>query len=488
MAFNNYSSSQQYPSSTYPSAWGGSMVGASGQGGGGGAGTIIGANMPRQPDELDQELDERAKEIHAKDLDFGEAESVLTKVLKTNIVPFLWGPPGVGKSTLVRDICATKKWRMIDLRLSLLNPVDLRGLPVVNREAHVAEWFSPSFLPKEGDKPGLLFLDEINLAPLSVQAAAYQLILDKRLGEYVFPSNWKIIAAGNRETDRANVFKISAPLANRFVHFEIRPDIRSWKKWALKNVRSEVSDFMFLRPESLFAMPKEAEKAFPTPRSWAFVSQLLDAFDFQGVEEDEGVIDPELASMIIGAVGEVHGKTFCAYLATCKMREITGIIEKFSKTGKIVMPKGQSLRYQTIVAVLEAFLDKQIPEKHYDTFIQSISGEERASIAKFKQENSHVFNENSRSIEPNKKQRSTLLLDKLAADGDEMLVEDFDIISKKKTVLLFNTKGDVEIIRYKTSKTSPDGAHTMLVDLERGLESTDPRVWPAGTLVQQITL
>ena len=109
-----------------------------------------------------------------------DLKNILESVFKTDIVPFLWGPPGVGKSSAVRQICEKNDWDIIDLRLSLLNPVDLRGLPMLDKKKELARWLSPSFLPSPSSKrTGVLFLDEINLAPQMVQAAAYQLILDK---------------------------------------------------------------------------------------------------------------------------------------------------------------------------------------------------------------------------------------------------------------------------------------------------------------------
>src|SRR5258706_13195970 len=216
---------------------------------------------------------EPKQKYKAREVTVPEIKGILLNILKTNITPFVWGPPGVGKSSIVKEIAREKGWKIIDLRLSLLNPVDLRGLPTVNHVAKEAVWLPPSFLPPQNSQEaGLLFLDEINLAPLSVQAAAYQLILDKRVGDYKFPSTWKIVAAGNREIDRANVFKISAPLANRFVHFTVRPDFYSWKAWAdVSNVHPTLIQFLALRPAAIFDPPAEAEKAFPSPRSWHFV-------------------------------------------------------------------------------------------------------------------------------------------------------------------------------------------------------------------------
>jgi len=194
----------------------------------------------------------------------------------------IWGPPGVGKSAAVRQVAedlstAKNPVGFIDLRLSLLNPVDLRGLPSVNREERLAEWLAPEFLPNaKSEKHGILFLDEINLAPQSVMAAGYQLILDRRLGDYHMPPGWLIVAAGNRVTDTPTTTKMPAPLANRFIHLQIeQPNFDEWRQWAVKNqIAEQVVSFLSKMPQHLFQAPKIDDKAWPSPRSWEFASNL----------------------------------------------------------------------------------------------------------------------------------------------------------------------------------------------------------------------
>lgn len=221
-----------------------------------------------------------------------ELKKVLVEVInnKDHIPLMIWSGPGIGKSSAVRQVAEETGLKFIDLRLSLLNPVDLRGLPTINKETNSARWLSPEFLPNEKDDgpKGVLFLDEINLAPFSVMAAGYQLILDRRLGEYQLPKGWKVIAAGNRAEDNANVTKFPAPLANRFVHIDVEADEKVWRKYALKSqLNEQIIAFLGKFPQHLYKFPKAGEKTFPTPRSWELASKLLTA----GLRIDNAVGD-----------------------------------------------------------------------------------------------------------------------------------------------------------------------------------------------------
>lgn len=189
---------------------------------------------------------------------------------------FLWGAPGVGKSDTVKQVAATMGLELIDIRAVLLDPVDLRGLPHVTAN-NTAAWCTPAFLPSDKDSEGIIFLDELNAAPPLVQAACYQLILDRKLGEYTLPVGWSIVAAGNRESDRAVTHRMPTPLANRFTHIDYDVDINDWVSWALAhNITTELIGFLRFRPNLLHDFdPRRDTKAFPTPRSWEFVSRIL---------------------------------------------------------------------------------------------------------------------------------------------------------------------------------------------------------------------
>ncbi|MCK5648846.1 MAG: MoxR family ATPase [Gammaproteobacteria bacterium] len=192
----------------------------------------------------------------------------------------IWGPPGVGKSQLVSQVAEKHNRTLIDIRLSQMEPSDLRGIPF--KDGDKVEWAVPSMLPdaeKHGSE-GILFLDEITSAPPSVSAAAYQLILDRRLGDYKIPDGWAIFAAGNRQGDRGVTYSMPAPLANRFSHYEIDINLDDWVAWAYQvGIDERIIAFLRFRPDLLFDFdPAHNPVAFPSPRTWEFVHRALNKF------------------------------------------------------------------------------------------------------------------------------------------------------------------------------------------------------------------
>jgi len=210
---------------------------------------------------------------------------VLTEELKGTVEGFhtpvmLWGPPGVGKSQIVMQIGEKLELPVIDIRLSQMEPSDLRGIPF--KQGDKVEWAVPSILPDavEHGESGILFLDEINAAAPSVSAAAYQLILDRRLGNYRVPAGWAIFAAGNRQGDRGVTYAMPAPLANRFSHYEVDLNLDDWVAWAHQwSIDERIIGFLRFRPELLFDFdPAQNPIAFPSPRSWEFAHRALQKF------------------------------------------------------------------------------------------------------------------------------------------------------------------------------------------------------------------
>lgn len=223
----------------------------------------------------------------------------------------LWGPPGVGKSQGVREIAdiienkTDKKVVITDVRLLLFNPVDLRGIPTANEDKTLAVWLKPKiFQMDESNKTvNILFLDEISAAPPSVQAAAYQITLDRTVGEHHLPDNCIVIAAGNRVTDKSVAYNMPKALANRLCHFEIKGDSSSWHDWAVKSgIHEFVVGYLEYNSVALMKLDSPAANfAFPTPRSWEMVSNILNT-----VSDNLDVVYP----LVIGCIGHSTASNF----------------------------------------------------------------------------------------------------------------------------------------------------------------------------------
>jgi hypothetical protein len=225
----------------------------------------------------------------------------LQSLIKSRQPVFLWGGPGLGKSSVIRQLAGSLNLPLQDVRALLLDPVDLRGLPFLGKDGR-SQWAAPEFLPQNGS--GILFLDELNAAPAMVQAGCYQLVLDRKLGEYTLPDGWAIIAAGNRDSDRAATTRMPTPLRNRFVHLEFEVDLQEWCEWAIPNgIQPEVIAFLRFRPELLSAFDRD-QKAFPSPRSWEFVSRILLSAPDKAVEHE----------LFAGAVGAGAATEFSGFL------------------------------------------------------------------------------------------------------------------------------------------------------------------------------
>ncbi len=243
------------------------------------------------------------------------------KVIRAGLSPkllpsvMLWGPPGVGKSQAVRQIAkllegeSGKKACVTDVRLLLFNPIDLRGIPVANEERTLAVWLKPKIFQMDPgeDTVNILFLDEISAAPQSVQAAAYQITLDRVVGEHSLPDNCLVIAAGNRVTDKSVSYKMPKALANRLLHIEIEGSFESWRKWAVgAGIHPKILGYLSFRNDRLFGFDAgNDDLAFPTPRSWEMVSNLLNH-----VSDNVDALHPMIAGLIgNGPAFEFH--TWC---------------------------------------------------------------------------------------------------------------------------------------------------------------------------------
>jgi len=234
------------------------------------------------------------------------AKTSIAFAIKQKRPVFLWGPPGIGKSDIVAQIGADTDREVVDVRLALWEPTDIKGIPYFDSNAGTMTWAPPAELPTDPKSTAILFLDELNSAPPAVQAAAYQLILNRKVGTYKLPDGVDIVAAGNRDGDKGVTYRMPAPLANRFVHLEMKVDFEDWQDWAtLNGIHPEVVGYVGFAKQDLYDYdPKSPSKSFATPRSWSFVSDL--------VNDDE--IDTEsLTNLVSGAIGDGLAVKFMAH-------------------------------------------------------------------------------------------------------------------------------------------------------------------------------
>jgi len=298
------------------------------------------------------------------DVKINTLSKLLHRYIKLQRPFFIHGALGIGKSDSVRfavkqlakeegkeyqeGVLDKEKFCLIDVRISQLDPSDLRGIPFP--EGKKTKWLIPSWLPEDGE--GVLFFDELNLAPPSIQASCYQLILDRRLGDYVLPSGWTIIAAGNRAIDKANVFPMSAPLKNRFSHATLMvPSQEDWCDWALANgVKADIVAFLQFKPSMLFKFDSSSkDDAFPTPRTWALASHMTQ--DCESVEEE---------SLIVATcVGEGVSHEYQGFINLKRKVKIDELLKNPKKVKEL---NTVGLKYSAISGLAEKYRGENKPD------------------------------------------------------------------------------------------------------------------------------
>ncbi len=288
----------------------------------------------------------------------------LETLIATDTPVFIHGSPGIGKSYIVADVAQTHNLELVDVRLSQMDPVDLRGVPSIRKDQTV--WMPPVFFPKDQDSQGILFLDELNSAPPSVQAAIYQLVLNRKMGEYELPKGWRIICAGNRVSDRGVVFRLPTPLANRMVHLSVAARYDDFKLFAIKaHLHPFVIGFLGFRPDLLSTEPvveDDANPAFATPRSYHMLSNILKARD------DIGAI----ASIIYGTIGYSAGIEFTSYVKVYE--ELPDVAAIYS--GHYPEVQNQpALLYALVSALVEYFDGSQEHKRHLFAFSEILPTE-----------------------------------------------------------------------------------------------------------------
>lgn len=255
-------------------------------------------------------MSKKATALQTLALSPSKTSQVIRHMLGRQVSLFIWGPPGISKSSIIKQLAAEMGMEFIDIRLSQMDPTDLRGIPYPTTDENGEQgmrWSAPLILPRDPKARAIILLDEFNSAPPSVQAGAYQLVLDRKLGEYEVPEGCMIIAAGNRETDKGITFRMPSPIANRFVHIEMQHDFEDWQRWALNaSVDPTVVGYLTTFKDELFQFDAaSASRGFATPRSWEFVSRI--------VNDADAVPESVLMALVAGAVGDGLAVKFMEY-------------------------------------------------------------------------------------------------------------------------------------------------------------------------------
>lgn len=276
-----------------------------------------------------------------------QAARALLYITRANRPAFLWGSPGIAKSDIVRLVSKWDKYDQCrDVRAVLLDPTDLHGYPY--RDGNRMKFCVPEFMPVDPKSRGILFLDEPNRAPMATQNALLQLTLDRQLGEYRLPDEWRIVLAGNRQTDGGGVTQMSSALSNRMCHFVIEPDLNEWVNWAEGNIKAPVvkpavaagkgmhpvvTAFVKFRGELLNQF-RPRELAFASPRSYHILSDVM----WQEPDQDL------MLAIACGCIGMGAGREFMSFynLVKAGAPSLDAIIAS-PKTAKV--PDNPALMY-----------------------------------------------------------------------------------------------------------------------------------------------
>jgi SpoVK/Ycf46/Vps4 family AAA+-type ATPase len=239
--------------------------------------------------------------------------------LKRGVSILLRGSPGVGKSALAAELAHEMGLPMFDIRLAQKDPAELGGVYVPNREKKILELYPPDWVQQICETPAFLFLDEINAAVSKLhQAAAYQIILEHRVGASKFHEQTVVMAAGNLEEDETLAVPLSSALQNRFAHYTLKVDADAWITWATAQQLSPdiVGYIAFRREPALYK--RTGEYAFATPRSWEIAARV----------DGQGLKDRDRKRLLVACVGQAAATEFQAFYDVYRHVDVPGILDR----------------------------------------------------------------------------------------------------------------------------------------------------------------
>lgn len=271
-----------------------------------------------------------------------QATDMIATYIRAQVVPMIHGSPGIGKSQIVHQIADQYGLQLIDLRLSQCDPTDLAGFPQIDQARQKAGYLPMDTFPLEGEAPApgyngwLLFFDEANSAPKAVQAAAYKIILDRKIGQTKLHKNCAMVAAGNLESDGAIVEEMSTALQSRMAHLELAVDSKEWVEWAQnKGLNHRITDYIQFKPGNVYTFkPDHTERTYACPRTWEFADRVM---------KTAGDANPLMVQLLTGVVGEGIAREFSTF---CKVYDkLPKPAQLMSNPEGIEVPKEPSILY-----------------------------------------------------------------------------------------------------------------------------------------------
>lgn len=251
-------------------------------------------------------------------VNYQEARENIVDCIKAKLVAMVHGSPAIGKSSVVQDIAREYNLYLIDMRLAEADPTDLLGFPKIDPETNRASYAPMETFPIEGDRipdgysGWLVLLDEFTSAPRAVQAAAYKVVLDRKIGLKRLHDRVAVVAAGNKSTDRAIVEELSTAMQSRLVHMELAPNLNQWLDWAMQqNIDYRITSYLQFKPDQFYAFkPDHTDLTYAAPRTWAMLDKLI--------KVRNGTIDRKRLSLYAGTIGEGTAREFLAYIDVYK--------------------------------------------------------------------------------------------------------------------------------------------------------------------------